>query len=209
MNSLSRSLICVALLLLLAVLPAAASPQLVSESFTPNPPLVSGGQQQAVASFAIPSGTTFPKDHEIQMTTQLENAKWNIQVVVDGNNAAQQSASGSAAFINGMLLSYSVNHDVRFTVTVSGTVPSSASGSVTVIDLIEIDNTNNLVPGSEIVISQPVAGSPAAPAVTTVPTLTPPIATPVPATTKSPGFSLAAGILGCGLAGLAWLRRVQ
>lgn len=209
MNSVSRSLIFVALLLLTAVVPAAASPQLASESFIPNPPLIQGGQQQAVASFVIPSGTTFPKDHEIQMTTQLENAKWNIQVVVDGNNAAQQPASGSAAFINGMLLSYSVNHDVRFTVTVSGTVPSSASGSVTVIDLIEIDNTNNLVPGSEIVISQPVAGSPAAPAVTTVPTLTPPIATPVPATTKSPGFSPALVVLGCGLAGLAVLRRMQ
>lgn len=209
MNSLSRSLICGALLLLVAVLPVAASPQLASESFIPNPPLVPGGEQQAVASLAIPSGTTFPKDHELQMTTQLENAKWNIQVIVDGHNSAQQTASGSAAFINGMILSYSVNHDVRFTVTVSGTVPSSASGTVTVIDLIEIDNNNTIVPGSEIVISQPVAGSPAVPAVTTVPTLTPPAVTTAPAPTKSPGFTLAAGILACSLAGLAWMRRRQ
>lgn len=207
MNPLFRPFLCGCLLLLIVVVPAAASPMFASESFTPNPPLSPGGPQEVVATFAIPSGTTFPRDHEIQMTTQLENAKWNIQVVVDGHNSAQQTASGTAAFINGMVLSYSVNHDVRFTVTVTGTVPSAATGSVTVIDLIEIDNTGNTIPGSEILVSQPVAGSSMAPAVTTVPTLTPPLTTASPAVTRSPAFSAGIGILASGIAGIVWMRR--
>jgi len=182
---------------------------LASESFTPNPPLSPGGPQEVVATFAIPSGTTFPRDHEIQMTTQLESAKWNIQVVVDGHNSAQQTASGTAAFINGMILSYSVNHDVRFTVTVTGTVPSAATGSVTVIDLIEIDNSGNTIPGSEILVSQLVAGSSTAPAVTTDPPLTPPLTTATPAVTRSPSFSAGIGIFASGLAGVIWIRRRQ
>jgi len=207
MNSLFRPLLCGCLLLLVVFVPAAASPMLASESFTPNPPLTPGGQQEVVVTFAIPSGTTFPRDHEIQMTTQLESAKWNIQVVVDGHNSAQQTASGTAAFINGMVLSYSVNHDVRFTVTVTGTVPKAATGSVTVIDLIEIDNTGNAIAGSEIIVSQPVAGSFTTPAITTVPTQTPPLTTASPAVTRSPAFSSVIAIFASGTAGIVWMRR--
>lgn len=212
MNPVSRSLICGLLLLLVVALPAAASPMLVSESFTPNPPLVPGGRQQVVADFTIPSGTTFPRDHELQLQTQLENAAWNIQIIVDGHNAAQQSASGSAAFISGILLSYATNHDVRFTVTVAGTVPPAATGPVTVLDMIELDNNAVIVPGSEIIISQPVTGSLETPDEAAVPTLTPQLVatTTTPAAEKSPGFPLAAGLLGCGLAAcLVRMRRMQ
>ena len=209
MNQMNRFLLCGCLLLLLVVLPASASPMLVSQSFTPNPPLVPGGQEQVVATFAIPSGTSFPKTHNLQMQTGLENARWNIQVILDGNNAAQQTASGSAAFINGEILSYSINRDVSFTVTIAGTVPASATGTVTLLDLVEIDNTGSAVPGSEILISQPVAGTTVAPVQTTVPTLTLPPVTTVPPVTKSPGFSVVIALLGCCTAGLAWMRRRQ
>jgi len=209
MKLLIRFLLCGCVLLLLTALPAAASPILASDSFIPNPPLVPGGQQQVVATFAIPSGTTFPKDHELQLQTQLENARWNIQVNVDGHNSAQQTASGSAAFISGMVLYYSANHDVQFTVTISGTVPASATGTVTVLDMVEIDNSNNVVPGSEIIISQPVTGSSAAAAVTTIPTMTPQLVSTTPAVTKSTGFPVGIGIIGCCVAGLFWMRRRQ
>ncbi|MFA6332702.1 MAG: hypothetical protein WCX22_07120 [Methanoregula sp.] len=210
MNPMNRLLLCGCILLLLVVLPASASLTLVSQSFTPNPPLVPGGQQQVVSTFAIPSGTSFPKTHNLQMQTGLENARWNIQVILDGNNAAQQTVSGSTAFINGEILSYSINHDVSFTVTITGTVPASATGTVTVLDLVEIDNTGGIVPGSEIVISQPVAGTTVAPVQTTAPTLTPPpVTTTSPPVTKSPGFSLTITLIGCCVAGLAWMRHRQ
>jgi hypothetical protein len=164
-------------------------------------------EQQVAATFVIPSGTTFPKDHELQLQTQLADAQWVIQVVVDGNNAARRTASGSAAFISGQLLSYSVNRDVGFTVTINGKVPASATGSVMVLELVEIDNTNNIVPGSEIAISQPVAGTGSAPAVTTVPTMTPQLVSTAPPVTKTPGFSPAIGIVALTFVGIIGLRR--
>jgi hypothetical protein len=206
MTPMTRLLLCGGLLLLLAVLPAAASPVLASESFVPNPPLVPGGQEQAVATFAIPSGTTFPKTHSLQLQTDLADAQWTIQVILDGNNAARQTASGSAAFINGEILSYSVNHDVQFTVTIKGNVPASATGTLTVLRMIEIDNTGGVVPGSEIDIVQPVAGTTPAQSLTNVPTLTPPVITATPATAKSPGFIGVLAILGCCLAGAVRMR---
>lgn len=190
----------VAALLILSV-PASAAQTLVSESFTPNPPFVTGGSQHAVIQYAIASGTTFPKNHEIQMQTDLQHAQWTIQVILDGNNAARQTASGSAAFLSGELLSYSVNHDVQFTVTIDGTVPATATGMVTVLQIVEIDNSGSIVPGSESVISQPVAGA-GTPGVMTspaVPTLTPLLVTTTPAA-KSPGFSVMLCIAGILLA---------
>lgn len=190
-----------AVVAMLCLVPAVSATQsLVSESFTPNPPLAPGGSQHAVIQYAITSGTTFPKDHELQMQTDLQNARWNIQVILDGNNAAQQTVSGSAAFLSGELLSYSVNHDVRFTVTIDGTVPATATGMVTVLQLVEIDNSGYVVPGSESTISQPVAGA-GTTGVTTapaVPTLTPPLVTTTQAT-KSSGFSVVLCIAGVGL----------
>ena len=209
MNPTRRSLFCAGILLLLIVIPAAASPILAGESFTPNPPPVPGGQQQVVATFAIPSGTTFPRNHNLQMQTDLVNARWTTQVTLDSNNAARQTASGSSAFINGEILSYSVNNDVGFTVTVTGIVPASSTGTVTVLDLAEIDNTGSIVPGSGIVISQTVAGTAPATSDTTVPTLTRPLVTTSPPVTKSPGFAATVGVAGTCLAGLGWLRRRQ
>jgi hypothetical protein len=209
MNQTLRFLFCGCMLLLLIVLPAAASPILISDAFTPNPPLVPGGHQQLAARFAIPSGMTFPKNHNLQMQTDLTDAQWNIQVIVDGLNAAQQSRPGSTAFVNGEILSYSINRDVSFTVSVAGKVPPPANGTVTVLRLVEIDNTGGTVPGSEIVISQTVAGTTIAPADISAPTRPPsPVTTNLPVT-KSPGFVVVTGIAGTLVAGLAWMRRRQ
>ena len=114
---------------LLLVTTVAATHSLSSVSYLPNPPLVIGGQQQVTATYYIgPSGsTTFIKGHELQMQTDLVNARWNIQVLQNGRNAAQQSASGSAAFVNGALLSYSTNNDVSLSVTINGVVPQTQS----------------------------------------------------------------------------------
>lgn len=195
-------------LLLFLALPAAASPVLTSDSFNPGSPLVAG-QQHVVASYVIPSGTTFPRNHELQMQTDLVDAQWTIQVIVDGNNAARQTASGSAAFVNGGILSYPANHDVGFTVTIDGIVPASATGTVTVLQLVEIDNTGNSVPGSQSVITQPVSGASITSVQTAVPSLTPPLVTTTPPVMKSPGSAAGIGITGCCLAGLVWMRRRQ
>ena len=211
MHRMIRSLLCVCAVLLLLAVPAAASQVLTGESVTPNPPLFPGGLQHVVAEYTIiPSGSaTFPAGHNLQMETDLTDAQWTVQVIVDGNNAARQTASGSAAFVNGVILSYPTNHDVSFTVTIGGAVPATATGNVTLLRMLEIDNTGTPVPGSRGVIARPVAGVSVSAGQTAGPPLTPaPVTTPSPAA-KSPGFSAIAGIAGSCLAGIVSLRHRQ
>ena len=128
--------------------PAAATLVLTNESFSPAPPLVAGSGQHAVNTITIiPSGaTTFARSHTLQMQTDLVNAWWNIRVIVNGIPAAQQSASGTAAFVNGYLLSYPTTSDLSFTVAINGTVPASAGTTMTVLQVTELDNGGAPVP---------------------------------------------------------------
>jgi hypothetical protein len=199
------------LLVLLLLTPAvSATVVLSSDSFTPNPPLIPGTQQHAVVQFSvIPSGsTTFARGHSLQMVTDLSGAKWSIQTTLDGRNAAQQSATGSAAFVNGEILSYSTNHDVGMVVTIDGLVPKTSSDQVMVLQIEEIDNSGNVVPGSIITISQPVAGSVVS-AITlpAVPTLTPPLVTPAAPVTRSPGFAAGGALAALGASLILLSRR--
>lgn len=178
-----------AVVLILLVPPAAASVVLSDVLFTPAAPLVPAGKEQVVATCAvIPSGsTTFQRGHSLQMQTGLEQARWTIQVTLDGRDAARQTASGSAAFVNGEILSYPTDRDVGIVVTVDGMVPANATGTFTVLTVGELDNAGSTVPGSTVTISQPVAGPVQVPATSAMPTLTLPPVTPTPAA-KSPGF---------------------
>jgi hypothetical protein len=202
-------LFCGILVLVLLVSPAAASQVLTGVSFSPDSPLLPGDQQHTVAKYAIiPAGSsTFPRGHTLQMQTGLTDARWTIQVIVDGNNAALQTASGSAAFINGGLLSYPTDHDVSFTVTIDGTVPGAAAGTVTLLDMVELDNAGSPVPGSQSIVSRPGA-APAA-ATTVVPSRTPSPFTAAAAATRSPGFPADLGIAALLLAVPAGMRRRQ
>ena len=204
-------LFCGILLLCILISPATATQVLTIVSCDPNPPLVPGDPQLMVAQYTvIPSGSaTFPSGHNLQMQTDLSDAKWTIQVIVDGHDAARQTASGSVAFVNGGIISYTTNHDVSFTVTIDGTVPKTATGTVTLLKMVDLDNTGSPVPGSQSPITRPVAGAVSAPvtATTAVPTLTPPPGIPSTSATRSPGFPAPLGMVAVALAGLAWMRR--
>jgi hypothetical protein len=176
------------------VMPVDASMALTNVNYTPTPPLVTGNQQHVIAKYYLgPSGaTTFIPSHQLQMQTELVNARWNIQVLLNGLNAAHQSATGSTAFVNGALLSYSPNNDVSLEVSIDGFVPRTQDSQTVILQVKEIDNSGSLVPGSEITVSQPVAGEPATTLQTTSPTPTLPPVHPSP--TKSVGFPLTLGI---------------
>jgi hypothetical protein len=181
--------------------PAAATLVLTKESFLPAPPPVAGSGQLAVNTIAIiPTGaTTFSRYHTLQMQTDLVNARWNIQVIVNGIPAAQQSASGTAAFVNGYLLSYPTTSDLSFTVAINGTVPASAGTTMTVLQVTELDNGGAPVPGSSITVSAPLMSPPPVNETSpTVPFTTPPVATTAPA--RSAGFLSAGSLFASGTA---------
>jgi hypothetical protein len=186
----SLPLLVSAFLFLLLIFPAAAALVISDVSVTPDPPLVPGGLQHVVATYAvIPSGaSTFAPGHSLQVQTDLAGAVWAVQVTLNGRNAARQTASGSVVFVNGEILSYSTENDVGMVVTVDGTVPANATGSLTVLQARELDNAGNIVPGSILAVRQQVAGTapPSTPSIT--PTLINPLAT-TPQPKGSPGFS--------------------
>ena len=192
---------------LFQVIPVDATMTLTNVTYTPTPPRVIGSQQHMTARYYLgPSGaTTFIPGHQLQMQTELVNARWDIQVILNGRNAAQQSASGSTAFVNGALLSYSPDNDVSLEVTIDGIVPRTQGGQVIVLRVKEIDNSGSVVPGSEITISQPVAGEPATTLQTTFPTPTPSLVPP--SATQSAGFPVTLGILAIILVVLILFRR--
>jgi len=188
------------LLILLQVIPATAIMVLTDVSYAPNPPLLIGGQQNVTARYYVgPSGaTTFIPGHQLQIQTELVNAQWNIQVLVDGRNAARQSSSGTTAFVNGALLSYSTNQDVSLDVTIDGVVPQTQADKVIVVLVKEIDNSGSVVPGSMILSSKPVGGQPATDTNEVLLAPTPAIIPPSP--TKSAGFFGITGFFAIGFA---------
>jgi hypothetical protein len=200
-----------AILLLIAVSliigsPAAAALVITNESFSPVPPLAWGdGQHAVIAITVIPAGaTTFSQTHTLQMQTDLVNARWNIQVIVDGVPAAHQSASGTSAFVNGYLLSYPTTADVSFTVTLNGTVPSGTGINVTILQVTELDTSGMPVPGSSRTVAAPLIipsqGTVTLPQVT-IPA--PAAATPVP--THSPGFLPVTGLVAAVIAAAGYV----
>ena len=197
------------ILLLLSLVPAVSATVVLSDvAFTPNPPLEPGKSLDVVARNAIiPSGsTTFAPGHQLQMQTGMDEAKWAIQVTLDGRNAAYLAKSGSVAFVNGELLSYSTNHDVGMVVTVDGIVPSGTAGTLMVLQVDEIDNSGRIVPGSTLTIRQPVAAQTPAGLLSAVPTLTPSRAPAETPPMRAPGFGTVSGTLSCLLAAAFLLR---
>jgi len=195
--------------ILLQAIPATAITTLNGVSCTPNPPLLIGKQQHVTARYYVsPSGaTTFIPGHQLQMQTELVNAQWNIQVLVDGRNAARQSGSGATVFVNGALLSYSTNQDVSLAVTIDGIVPQTQANQVMVLLVKEIDNSGGMVPDSMIVISQPVEGEPATSTKAVLPAPSPAIILPSPS--KSNGFPVTTGIFAIGLVLITIFRRCR
>lgn len=192
-------------LILLQVIPATAIMILTGVSLAPNPPLLIGGQQHVTARYYVgPSGaTTFIPGHQLQMQTELVNAQWNIQILVDGRNAARQSGTGATVFVNGALLSYSTNQDVSLDVTIDGVVPQTQANQVTVLLVKEIDNSGGVVPDSAILISQPLEGELA----TATKAVLPAPAIILQSPTKSNGLSVTTGIFAIGLVLITIFRR--
>lgn len=188
--------------------PAAAALVLTNESFPSVPPLVAGSGQHAVITIAvIPAGaTTFSRTHMLQMQTALADARWNIRITVDGIPAAQQSASGTTAFVNGYLLSYPTTSDVSLTVSLNGTVPSRTNLNMTILQITELDTSNQPVPGSSLTVIAPLI-SPSQGAVATPQGTVAVPAAAIPAPTRSgilPADGLAASVVA--IAGYGYTR---
>jgi hypothetical protein len=118
----------------------------------------------------IPSGAmTFASGHTLVFSTDLENAHWDVRVMVDGIQAAVILKDTDHLFVNGYILSYPTDRDVSVSIEMVGNAPPSMDDMPqTVLRIAELNNQGVIVGGSEksiqrIVRPSPVSASPTIP----------------------------------------------
>jgi len=189
---------------LLLAMPAGATLALSGATLSPPGLPLAGSQDLSVDAriSIIPSGAkTFTSGHSLQMETGLDGARWSTVVLVDGVPADRESGEGEVMFINGFVLSYPTNRDVALEVTVYGTVPGEEGPEITVLSVKELDNSGVPVPGSAVLVTEPVSIPTPIPGVTTP--APPPSPSPSPAPTRAGGGIWPAALASAGAVGLS------
>ena len=153
---------CIILLALLALLisPGSAFISLQNtQVIPPDDPILAMTPVNATGIIQIiPQGpTTFIEGYTLVLSTDLDFARWNVVVIVDGNQAAVIPKDGSFVFVNGYLLSYPTNQDVAVRVQVNGTVPALQDATpFRVMQAEELNNQGQVVGDSEQVVVRTV-----------------------------------------------------
>jgi hypothetical protein len=142
------------------ILPCTASYSLRDVTITPLSESYPSGTSLALSAALpiIPAGpTTFIEGYTLQLSTDLDQARWNVRVMVDGRQAAVFEKTGTTIFMNGYLLSYPVTRDVEVRVTLEGTVPPPGTeGTFSVLRVIETNNQGQVVPESEQTVTRTI-----------------------------------------------------
>ena len=113
-----------------------------SGSITPGTPVI-----VTFTVTMIPSGSeTFPSANDLQMSTDLETAKWSDSLVLDGVETAQPAESGRVLDVSGWILSYPSSVDESLKVTLQGVAPTvTQTTNKSMIKIQEVDPNNNII----------------------------------------------------------------
>lgn len=113
-----------------------------SGSLTPNTPVIVSFRVE----FSASGDETFPSANELQMSTDLEKAKWTYSLVLDGVDAVQPANTGRMLSVSGWVLSYPSAVEEVLKVTLEGTTPTvSVTTNKTLIKVQEVDSHNNVI----------------------------------------------------------------
>ena len=89
---------------------------------------------------------TFTSDGELQMSTDLDSAKWTYSLVLDGVDTPQPDNTGRVLKLTGWVLSYPSSVDESLKVTVQGNAPTvGQTTNKTMIKIAEYDSHSNLL----------------------------------------------------------------
>jgi hypothetical protein len=172
----------------LLVVPASAGYALQNVEVHPPDEILDPGTPLTVLATVqiLPQGpTTYIEGYTMVVSTDLDRARWDVAVMVDGRDAAVFEKTGSSVFISGYLLSYPTSEDVAVSILVSGYTPDLPAGEpFTALRVVELNNQGQLIEGSEQTVSRLTGPPPSAPTPQT------PGATVTP-----PGTTTAAGML--------------
>ncbi len=118
-----------------------------SGSLTPGTPVIVTFKVDMSAS----GDETFPSGNELQLSTDLDAAKWTYSLVLDGVDMEQPSNSGRVLSVSGWVLSYPSSVEEALKVTLEGTAPSvSQTTNKTLIKIAEYDSHSNLLSSSVV-----------------------------------------------------------
>ena len=124
-----------------------------SVSVEPSGSLIPGDSVMVTYKIQFPAsgGETFPSGSELQMSTDLESAKWSWTLVLDTIDNPRPSAGGRMLSLSGFELSYPAAVDQAVRVTMEGKVPSvDKTTNKTIIRIQEVDANGNVVTSSKV-----------------------------------------------------------
>lgn len=133
---------------------ASASISVGNIAITPSGDLVSG-QSQASATFTvnfgITGGKTFENANTLQMETDLSDATWSYNIILDGAENPAKTEAGPNIRLSGWELSYPSDRQISMKVKVAGTAPVvTNSTEKNILRVRELDSRNTLI-GTEVV----------------------------------------------------------
>lgn len=98
------------------------------------------------------SETTFPSDHDLVFSTELDDPQWTCTLVLDGIGNERPRMSGAVLDLSGFELSYpSKVNEERVRVTLEGIAPSVREGRTKkVVQISVVDSDGNVVPNSTV-----------------------------------------------------------
>lgn len=184
-----------ALLFLLSLIGTASAFQPSSGALQTSGNITSGSPVtfKAVIDFP-PRGAegTFPADHNLVITTRLENPQWTYAFILDGIRNPDKMVTTGQLTLSGFELNYPADVQQSVVVVVNGTAPEVSRVTMTsIMDTSERDDAGKIIPNTSRSDSQ----IPIYPRVTATPA---PVPTTIPTTQKG---SVAPIVIFCGIAG--------
>jgi len=119
-----------------------------------------------------PSGSagTFPSDHNLVITTRLENPTWTYSLVLDGVQNPGKTVTTEQLTLSGFELNYPSDVKQSVVIILNGTAPGVSRATMTsVMYIYETDGSGQMAPNTSRSDSQ----LPIHPRVTTTPTTVP------------------------------------
>jgi hypothetical protein len=123
-------------------------------AISPSGDLVSG-QTKSSASFKVnfvsSGGYTFDSGNSLQMETDLTNATWTYNTILDGIENPSKTEVGTNIRLSGWELSYPSNREISLNVKLAGTAPVVTNSTEKIIVKVREVGSSNALVGTEVV----------------------------------------------------------
>ena len=120
---------------------------------SPSGDLVSGLTQSSATfkvNFGSSGGKTFESSNSLQMETELEDATWSYNIILDGVENPAKTESGPNIRLSGSELSYPADRTVSLMVKVEGTAPVVTTSAEKVIMRVQELGSGNTLVGTAV-----------------------------------------------------------